>query len=144
MNQENNPVPVIKFAEERNARSILLLSDSASAVYYGFNCSPRQVRYYKVDKSVEEILKGGFAKKDVESFLTKVKSKLEKSKAKMSEYKQKIESLELSISECDYYQIRDAFRKQKNKVETRMINYEYDTLKKYQKAVDALEKFLKD
>ena len=144
MNQENNPVPVIKFAEEGSGRSISLLSDSASAVYYGFNCRPRQVRYYKVEKSVEEILKGGYTRKDVESFLTKVKSKLEKSKAKVSEYKAKIAGLELSISECDYHQIRDAFRKQKNQVETRMINYEYETVKLYKDAVDALEKFLQD
>lgn len=143
MNQEN-PVPVIKFAEEGSGRSISLLSDSASAVYYGFNCRPRQVRYYKVEKSVEEILKGGYTRKDVESFLTKVKSKLEKSKAKVSEYKAKIDGIRKSVSECDYPSIRDAFRKEANRVETRMLNYEYETVKLYQNAVDALEKFLQD
>lgn len=142
-NQENSPV-IVKFAEEGKGRSIALLSDSASPVYYGFNCTPRQVRYYKIEKSVEEILKGGYTKNDIISFLTKVKSKLEKAKAKHAEYQAKLNGIRDSVLKCEYYQIRETLRKEANKVETRMFNYEYDTVQKYQKAVDDIEKFLQD
>lgn len=142
-NQENNPV-IVKFAEEGKGRSIALLSDSASPVYYGFNCTPRQVRYYKIEKSVEEILNGGFTKNDIISFLTKVLNKLDKAKAKLAEYKAKMNGLNESVMKCESYQIRQTLRKEANKVETRMLNYEYDTVQKYQKAVDDIEKFLQD
>jgi hypothetical protein len=141
MSQENL-VPVIKFAEEGKGRDISYLSDSASPVYYGFNCTPRQVRYYKVEKSVEEILKGGFTRKDVEQFTAKVKEKMCKAENKYAEYEAKVLELRKKRSECQDFETRQILRKEENKVETRMYNYEYDTLGKYQKAYEALTKFL--
>ena len=143
MNQEN-PVPAPKFAEEGKGRSLALLSDSASPVYYGFNCSPRQVRYYKVEKSVEEILKGGYTRKDVEQFLARVKEKMCKAQNKFAEYESKLEELRKKRQSCTDYTTRQILRKEEGKVETRMCNYEYDTLGKYQKAFEAITKFLSE
>ena len=139
-NEEINAKP--KFAEEGKGRSPIILSDSASPVYYGFNCTPRQVRYYKVSKSVEEILEGGFTRKDVEQFLSKVKEKMCKAENKFAEYETKLKELREKRMACTDYQTREILRKEEGKVETRMYNYEYDTLGKYQKAVEALTKFL--
>lgn len=131
-----------KFAEEGKGRSACILSDSASPVYYGFNCRPRQVRYYKVEKSVEMILEGGFTRKDIEQFLEKVKQKLVNAENKFAEYKAKANGIRESILKCEYRQIRETLRKEANRVETRMYNYEYETLGKYQKAVKALTDYL--
>ena len=137
-----NPQPVTKFAEEGKGRSLALLSDSASPVYYGFNCTPRQVRYYKVEKSVEEILKGGYTRTDVEKFLAKVKEKMCKAETKYAEYEAKLEELRKKRQTCSDYETRQILRKEENKLENRMSNYEYDTVGKYQKAVQALTQFL--
>lgn len=137
-----NPQPVTKFAEEGKGRSLALLSDSASPVYYGFNCTPRQVRYYKVEKSVEEILKGGYTRTDVEKFLAKVKEKMCKAETKYAEYEAKLEELRKKRQTCSDYGTRQILRKEENKLETRMMNYEYDTVSKYQRAVNALTTFL--
>lgn len=131
-----------KFAEEGKGRSACILSDSAAPVYYGFNCTPRQVRYYKVEKSVEMILEGGFTRKDIEQFLEKVKQKLVKAESKFAEYEAKYNGIRESILKCEYFQIRETLRKEANRVETRMYNYEYETLGKYQKAVKALTDYL--
>jgi predicted nucleic acid-binding Zn-ribbon protein len=131
-----------KFAEEGKGRSIALLSDSASPVYYGFNCTPRQVRYYKVEKSVEEILKGGYTRKDVEQFLEKVKAKMCKAENKFAEYETKYKEAESKMSSCTDYSARQLFRKERDRLETKAYNYEYEVLGLYQRAVENLTKYL--
>ncbi len=141
MSQENL-VPVIKFAEEGKGRDISYLSDSASPVYYGFNCTPRQVRYYKVSKSVEEILKGGFTRKDVEQFTAKVKEKMSKSENKFAEYEDKVKEIQTKREACTDYAIRQVLRKEQNKMETKAYNYENDVVSLYQRAFEKLTQFL--
>ena len=146
MNQENNPVPVIKFAEETAGvfADASSLNCSASAVYYGFNCTPRQVRYYKVEKSVKQILAGGFTRSSVEKFLGKVKEKMSKAELKFAEYEDKLKVIRAKRESCTDYQTRQILRKEENKVETRTYNYESEVVGMYQRAVESLTKFLQD
>lgn len=137
-----NPQPVTKFAEEGKGRSLALLSDSASPVYYGFNCTPRQVRYYKVEKSVEEILKGGYTRTDVEKFLDKVKEKMSKAENKFAEYEAKAKEIQTKREACTDYTVRQVLRKEQNKMETKAYNYEYEVVGLYQRAVEKLTQFL--
>ena len=137
-----NPQPVTKFAEEGKGRSLALLSDSASPVYYGFNCTPRQVRYYKVEKSVEEILKGGYTRTDVVQFLEKVKKKLTKAQDKFAEYETKYEEAKSKMETCTDYSARQLFRKERDRLETKAYNYEYEVVGMYERAVNALTTFL--
>ena len=133
-----------KFAEETAGyhADASNLDCSVAKVYYGFNCTPRQVRYYKVDKSVESILAGGFTRSSVEKFLGKVKEKMSKAELQFAEYDAKVKALRVKQDACTDYQTRQILRKEGTKVETRMYNYEYETLGKYQKAVESLTKFL--
>lgn len=131
-----------KFAEEGKGRSLALLSDSASPVYYGFNCTPRQVRYYKVEKSVEEILKGGYTRTDVEKFLEKVKEKMSNAESKFAEYKTKAKEIETKRESCSDYSVRQVLRKEQNKIETKAYNYEYEVVSLYQRAVQSLTQYL--
>lgn len=131
-----------KFAEEGRGRSLALLSDSASPVYYGFNCTPRQVRYYKVEKSVEEILKGGYTRTDVEKFLEKVKEKMSNAESKFAEYKTKAKEIETKRESCSDYSVRQVLRKEQNKIETKAYNYEYEVVSLYQRAVQSLTQYL--
>ena len=141
MSQEN-PVPVIKFAEEGKGRDISLLSDSASPVYYGFNCTPRQVRYYKVENSVKEILLGGYTRKDVEKFTAKVKEKMIKSENKFAEYETKAKEIQTKREACTDFEIRKVLRKEQAKMETKAFDYEYNVVSLYQRAFEKLTQFL--
>lgn len=131
-----------KFAEEGKGRSACILSDSAAPVYYRLNCTPRQVRYYKVEKSVEMILEGGFTRKDVEQFLEKVKAKMSKAENKFAEYEAKYKEAQSKMETCTDYSARQLFRKERDKMETKAYNYEYNVVSLYQRAVENLTKFL--
>jgi hypothetical protein len=139
-----NKITKPKFAEETAGvfADASSLDCSASAVYYGFNCTPRQVRYYKVEKSVKEILAGGFTRSSVEKFLGKVKEKMSKAELKFAEYEDKLKSVRAKYESCTDYQTRQIIRKEMNKVETRTYNYENETVGMYQRAVESLTKFL--
>lgn len=135
-----------KFAEETadSYADASSLDCSATAVYYGFNCTPRQVRYYKVCKSVETIIAGGFTRSSVEKFLGKVKDKMIKAEAKDVEYKMQIKELmERQYATTDSFN-RNLLRKEEGKIETRMYNYKMDVLMKYQRAVETLTKFISE
>jgi vacuolar-type H+-ATPase subunit I/STV1 len=133
-----------KFAEETAGvfADASSLDCSASAVYYGFNCTPRQVRYYKVEKSVKEILAGGFTRSSVEKFLGKVKEKMSKAELKFAEYEDKLKEVRARREACTDYQTRQILRKEENKVETRAYNYENEVVGMYQRAFESLTKFL--
>ena len=118
------------------------LDTSASPVYYGFNCTPRQVRYYKVEKSVEQILKGGFTRSSVIKFLDKVKEKMVKAETKFAEYEDKAKEIQAKREACTDYTVRQVLRKEQDKMETKAYNYENDVVSLYQRAVENLTKFL--
>jgi len=133
-----------KFAEETagSYADASNLDCSASAVYYGFNCTPRQVRYYKVEKSVKYILAGGFTRSSVEKFLGKVKEKMSNAELKFAEYEDKFKAIRTKMEVCTDYQTRQILRKETNKAETRAYNYENETVGMYQRAFETLTKFL--
>lgn len=142
INENTNTKP--KFAEETAGvfADASSLDCSASAVYYGFNCTPRQVRYYKVEKSVKAILAGGFTRSSVEKFLGKVKEKMSKAELKFAEYEDKLKEVRAKRESCTDYQTRQILRKEENKVETRAYNYENEVVGMYQRAFETLTKFL--
>lgn len=133
-----------KFADETAGvfADASTLDTSASPVYYGFNCTPRQVRYYKVEKSVEQILKGGFTRSSVVKFLDKVKEKMSKAENKFAEYEAKAKEIQTKREACTDYTVRQVLRKEQNKMETKAYNYEYEVVGLYQRAVEKLTQFL--
>lgn len=137
-----NKITTPKFADEATGRDACNLDCTISPVYYGFNCYPRQVKYYRLDKSVESVLNGGFTRSSVEKYLGKIKEKMSKSELKHAEYDAKVKALRVKQDACTDYQTRQILRKEGAKVETRMYNYEYETLGKYRNAVEKLTKFL--
>ena len=140
MSQEN----IIQSKFKENGFDATTLECTPSPVYYGFNCSPRQVKYYRLDKAVESILAGGFTKKSVQAYLEKVKTKMQKSVATSEGYDKKIEELRNEMAKCGSSQLRNLVRKRIGQVETRAYNYEYDTLDRYERAVEKLTKFLEE
>lgn len=137
--EENKP----KFAT--HGRSFLsLLSAAVTPTYYGFNCRPRQIKYRAVEKSVEAIKSGKHIREDAVALLEQVKANLVKAQAKMDEYKSKIEHFDKKVQDCTDYDARNMFQKERNKVETRMYNYDYDTVKTLTNAKNELEAYLKD
>jgi len=133
-----NSVP--KFVE--NGRDATYLDSTPSPVYYGFNCTPRQVKYYRLDKSVELILTGGFTRKSVEAFLEKLKANQAKAVKTAEGHDQKIVMLKAEKANANSSMARELFRKKIGLIETRKYNYEYDVLGKYERAVNALSTFL--
>lgn len=142
-NQEETQIKN-KFADESAGAfaDASTLDTSASPVYYGFNCTPRQVRYYKVERSVEQILKGGFTRSSVVKFLDKVKEKMGKAETKFAEYEAKAKEIQAKREACTDYAVRQVLRKEQNKMETKAYNYENDVVSLYQRAVENLTKFL--
>ena len=118
------------------------LDTSASPVYYGFNCTPRQVRYYKVERSVEQILKGGYTRSSVVKFLDKVKEKMSKAENKFAEYETKYKEAQSKMETCTDYSARKLFRKERDRLETKAYNYENEVVGLYQRAVENLTKIL--
>lgn len=133
-----------KFADESAGAfaDASTLDTSASPVYYGFNCRPRQVRYYKVERSVEQIMKGGYTRSSVEKFLEKVKEKMSNAESKFAEYKTKAKEIETKRESCSDYSVRQVLRKEQNKIETKAYNYEYEVVSLYQRAVQSLTQYL--
>lgn len=141
-NEEVQPKP--KFAT--HGRSFLsLLSAAVTPTYYGFNCRPRQIKYRAVEKSVEDIKQGKYIREDAEALLVMIKANLAKAETKADEYHAKIEHFDKKIADVSIdSEARRMFRKERNKVETRMYNYKYDTIKTLADAQSDLEAYLKD
>jgi len=110
-----------KFATTGGGYNPKLLSCTYTPVYYGFNCSPRQVRYYKVEKSVEEVIKGGYYRDDVVEFLNKVNQSYEKAKATQDKYNLEIAKLENEKATASS-NLRQYIRKQIVSVSNREYN----------------------
>lgn len=135
-----NETSVPKFVE--NGRDAGYLDTTPQPVYYGFNCTPRQVKYYRLDKSVEAILAGGYTRKSVEAFLEKVKANQAKAVKTAEGHDQKIAMLQAEKAKAVGHMARELFRKKIGQIETRKYNYEYDVLGKYERAVNAISTFL--
>jgi hypothetical protein len=110
-----------KFATNGGGYNPKLLSCTYTPVYYGFNCSPRQVRYYKVEQSVEEVIKGGYYRDDVVEFLNKVNQSYEKAKATQDKYNLEIAKLENEKATASS-NLRQYIRKQIVSVSNREYN----------------------
>lgn len=137
--EENKP----KFATHGESR-LFLLSAAVTPTYYGFNCRPRQIKYRAVEKSVEAIKSGNYIREDAVALLEQVKANLVKAQVKVDEYKSKIEHFDQKVHCSMDSETRNMFRKERNKVETRLYNYKYDTIKTLTDARDKLEAYLKD
>lgn len=70
-----------KFQPEGEGYDLSMLPAGYTPVYYGFNCRPRQVRYYKVEESCHDILAGRASRSTTEKFLAKVRDNLAKAEA---------------------------------------------------------------
>lgn len=141
MTTDNNTKP--KFADESTGLDALKYLDCTPApVYYGFNCTPRQIRYYGIDKSVESIQQGRYTRSSVEKYLEKVKQNMCKAEQKYAEYEDKVKALNDKINACTESQTRHLLRKEAGRIETRMCNYEYDTVSRYQRAFEAVRRYL--
>jgi hypothetical protein len=135
-----NETSVPKFVE--NGKDAGYLDTTPQPVYYGFNCTPRQVRYYRLEKSVESILAGGYTRQSVEAFLEKVKANQAKAVKTAEGHDQKMATLQAEKANAVGHIARELFRKKIGQVETRKYNYKYDVLDKYERAVNALTTFL--
>jgi len=133
-----------KFADESAGvfADASTLDTSASPVYYGFNCTPRQVRYYKVEKSVESIMKGGFTRSSVVKFLDKIKEKMSKTENKFAEYETAYKTAQSKMETCTDSSARKLFRKERDRLETKAYNYENEVVSMYQRAVEKLTQYL--
>jgi hypothetical protein len=110
-----------KFRPEGSGYTLSMLDASYSPVYYGFNCRPRQVKYYKVMKSVEDVLKGYTSKSVALAFLEKVKKMQEKHNATLQKYKDEIAQLKPKEDDLnrEYYS-RKYFRTEIEKIENKL------------------------
>jgi hypothetical protein len=112
-----------KFRPEGSGYTLSMLDASYSPVYYGFNCRPRQVKYHKVMKSVEDVLEGKTSKSVALAFFDKVKKMQEKHNATLKKYEDEIE--ELKVKEQDQtreYYSRKYFREEINKIESKLYS----------------------
>jgi uncharacterized coiled-coil DUF342 family protein len=112
-----------KFRPEGSGYTLSMLDASYSPVYYGFNCRPRQVKYHKVMKSVEDVLEGKTSKSVALAFFDKVKKMQEKHNATLQKYKDEIESLNAKSNEegREYYS-RKYFRDEIEKIENKLYS----------------------
>ena len=114
-----------KIAPEGQGRSIRFLSPAYTPVYYGFNCRPRQVKYYKVEDSTERVLEGGYDRQGITDFIGKVNNGYLKSRSTCDGYRLEIQSLDCAIRDSQSQLVRDSLRKQRNALETKFLNLNY-------------------
>lgn len=112
-----------KFRPEGSGYTLSMLDASYSPVYYGFNCRPRQVKYYRVIKSVEDVMKGMTSKSVALAFFEKIKKMQEKHNANLQKYKDEIEGLKVKEQDQtrEYYS-RKYFREEIKKIENKLYS----------------------
>lgn len=133
-----------KFRPEGQGYTMTMLDISYSPVYYGFNCRPKQVKYYKVIKSVEDVLDGKTSKSVALSFVDKVKKSYEKHQATLQKYKDEIASLTAKENDParEYYS-RKYFRDEIRKVENKLYSdNHYCKERDLSKAIKELEEYI--
>jgi hypothetical protein len=120
-----NTTTTAKFAEEGKGFSLSSLPTGYTAVYYGFNCRPRQVRYYKVEKSCEDILAGYASRSTASAWLAKVKALHAKAVARKEELDAAIARADKQMREGGSRDAREYARKERNRLENAWGNHEY-------------------
>jgi len=122
MEHQQDSVVTPKFKNEGEGYPLKSLDTSYSPVYYGFNCRPRQVKYYKMERGVETILKGYCSRSVAEAYLTIIEAKWKQADDKYHEYDGQIEDLQKQCLETDY-SIRKHIRKTINQIANRQYNH---------------------
>ena len=133
-----------KFRPEGSGYTLSMLDTAYSPVHYGFNCRPRQVKYYKVIKSVEDVLEGKTSKSVAIAFFEKVKKSYEKHQGTLQKYKDEIESLKAKENDParEYYS-RRYFRDEIKKVENKLYSdNHYCKERDLSKAITELEAYI--
>jgi hypothetical protein len=122
MEQNKDTTVTPKFKPEGEGYPLKSLETSYTPVYYGFNCTPRQVKYYKMEKGVETILKGYCSRSVAEAYLAIIEAKWKTANDKYYEYETKIEELNKE-SQGLVHSIRKHYRKSINQIASRQYNY---------------------
>ena len=130
-----------KFAEEGKGFSLSSLPTGYTAVYYGFNCRPRQVRYYKVEKSCEDILAGYASRSTATAWLAKVRDLHAKAMARQQELDEKIARADKQMRESGSRDAREYARKERNRLENAWGNHRYK-LSAFANSIEKVEKHL--
>jgi hypothetical protein len=121
MNTEPTQPTKEKFRPEGSGYELSMLDASYSPVYYGFNCRPRQVKYYKVENSVKDVLNGSVSKSVSIKFLEKVEKAFDKHSELMNGFQSSMNGLEELIKSCsseEYYRkvhLREKLKKVEKK-----------------------------
>lgn len=132
-----------KFRPEGTGYTLEMLPTGYTPVYYSFNCRPRQVKYYKVERTVENILKGCASRSVAERVLAKVKASKAGSDEHQALLKQKEKSAYDRMCTEQDEQIRRLLRKEYHS----MANAHYNGTFKNEalaKAVADLTAYLSD
>jgi hypothetical protein len=122
MEQANDKAVTPRFRNEGEGYPLKSLDTSYTPVYYGFNCTPRQVKYYRMEKGVEMILKGYCSRSVAEAYLAIIEAKWKQADDKYHEYETKIEELN-NESKGLAHSIRKHYRKSINQIANRQYNY---------------------
>jgi hypothetical protein len=120
----SNNVTQVKFADEGKGYSLSSLPTGYTAVYYGFNCTPRQVKYYKVEQSCKDILAGSASRSTASAWLAKVKELHTKALARREDLGDGINRADEAMRNGS----RDASeyaRKERNRLENAWGRHEY-------------------
>jgi hypothetical protein len=125
MNTTTTTTTTAKFADEGKGYSLSSLPTGYTAVYYGFNCTPRQVRYYKVEKSCEDILAGSASRSIASAWLSKVKELHTKALARKEELDGAIARADKQMREGGSRDAREYARKERNRLENAWGRHEY-------------------
>ena len=119
-NTASNP----KFRKEGEGYDLNMLDCTYTPVYYGFKCRPRQVKYYKVERSVEDVLKGNVSRPNVLTFRVKIQVNLEKAQAKQEDYKTQLAKIEKDMEGLSY-SAKQHLRKAYHALDTRAYNHSH-------------------
>lgn len=135
-NTASNP----KFRKEGEGYSLDMLDCTYTPVYYGFNCRPRQVKYHKVERSVEDVLKGNVSRPNVLTFRVKIQVNLEKAQAKQEDYKKQLAKIEKDMEGLSY-SAKQHLKKAYHALDTRAYNHS-DKVNAYTACVQQLTDYL--
>lgn len=125
MNNDNTNTTAPKFREEGKGYTLSMLDAGYTPVYYGFNCRPRQVRYYKVEKSVETVLGGHCSRSVAEAFLAKVKKGYDKAMARHADLDAQASRAENAFRTAPSSDARNYARKERNRLATAHYNHSF-------------------
>lgn len=142
MNNENTTTTTTsKFRKEGEGYDLSMLPAGYTPVYYGFNCRPRQVRYYKVEESCKDILEGRASRSTTEKFLAKVRDNLAKAEATAAELRAKSEAAEaVRINGADSL-TRKLARKERDRIDGRRSENDHK-IYAFKNIIDKIEKYL--